>query len=122
MSFLVDWLRLDIRICNWWTDVRLDALNEEYHLEVFLPLNDHKNNTKRGTISWACNVDGTPFVGAGGINKVIPVVEVGNEKIHKQSTTLAGLICPSINEAPDIGSGVPSPHEILGSSGGSQTP
>ena len=55
----------------------------EYHLEVFLPLNDHKNNTKRGTISWACNVDGTPFVGAGGINKVIPVVEVGNEKIHK---------------------------------------
>jgi len=27
-SFLVDWLRLDIGICNWWTDVRLDALNE----------------------------------------------------------------------------------------------
>jgi len=34
-------------------------------------------------VSWACNVDGTPFVVAGGINKVIPVVEVGNEKIHK---------------------------------------
>ncbi|QCE06066.1 polycomb protein EED [Vigna unguiculata] len=85
-SFLVDWLRLDIGICNWWTDVRLDALNE---------------------VSWACNVDGTPFVVAGGINKVIPVVEVGNEKIHK---------------APDIGSGVPSLHEILGSSGGSKTP
>jgi len=34
-------------------------------------------------VSWACNVDGTPYVVAGGINKVIPVVEVGNEKIHK---------------------------------------
>ncbi|QCE04995.1 hypothetical protein DEO72_LG8g3037 [Vigna unguiculata] len=33
-----------------------------------------------------------------------------------------GLVCPSINESPNIGSGVPSSHEILGSSGGSKTP
>ncbi|RDX90958.1 Polycomb group protein FIE2 [Mucuna pruriens] len=35
------------------------------------------------TVSWACNVDGTPFVVAGGINGVIRVIDAGSEKIHK---------------------------------------
>ncbi|NP_001237614.1 FIE [Glycine max] len=35
------------------------------------------------TVSWACNVDGTPFVVAGGINGVTRVIDVGSEKIHK---------------------------------------
>ena len=34
-------------------------------------------------MSWACNVDGTPFVVAGGINGVMRVIDVGSEKIHK---------------------------------------
>ncbi|KAK6230371.1 hypothetical protein QUC31_001889 [Theobroma cacao] len=35
------------------------------------------------TISWACNIDGTPFVVAGGINGIIRVIDASNEKIHK---------------------------------------
>jgi hypothetical protein len=35
------------------------------------------------TASWACNVDGTPFVVAGGINGIIRVIDAGSEKIHK---------------------------------------
>ncbi|XP_077243495.1 transducin/WD40 repeat-like superfamily protein [Tasmannia lanceolata] len=35
------------------------------------------------TLSWACNVDGTPFLVAGGINGIIRVIDAGNEKIHK---------------------------------------
>ncbi|KAM7492669.1 hypothetical protein LguiA_035590 [Lonicera macranthoides] len=35
------------------------------------------------TVSWACNVDGTPLLVAGGINGIIRVIDAGNEKIHK---------------------------------------
>ncbi|KAG8472421.1 hypothetical protein CXB51_035349 [Gossypium anomalum] len=35
------------------------------------------------TVSWACNIDGTPFVVAGGINGIIRVIDASNEKIHK---------------------------------------
>ncbi|GMN56181.1 hypothetical protein TIFTF001_025306 [Ficus carica] len=35
------------------------------------------------TVSWACNIDGTPFVVAGGINGIIRVIDAGSEKIHK---------------------------------------
>lgn len=35
------------------------------------------------TVTWACNVDGTPLLVAGGINGIIRVIDVGNEKIHK---------------------------------------
>lgn len=34
-------------------------------------------------MTWACNIDGTPFVVAGGINGIIRVIDAGNEKIHK---------------------------------------
>ncbi|QCD96953.1 hypothetical protein DEO72_LG6g1663 [Vigna unguiculata] len=34
----------------------------------------------------------------------------------------ASLVPPSINEALDVGSDVPSPHDIVESSGGSKTP
>ncbi|XP_057950275.1 polycomb group protein FIE1 isoform X2 [Malania oleifera] len=35
------------------------------------------------TLSWACNIDGTPFIVAGGINGILRVIDAGNEKIHK---------------------------------------
>lgn len=35
------------------------------------------------TLSWACNLDGTPFLVAGGINGIIRVIDAGSEKIHK---------------------------------------
>ena len=35
------------------------------------------------TVSWACNVDGTPFVVAGGLNGILRVIDAGSEKIHK---------------------------------------
>ncbi|KAJ7981616.1 polycomb group protein FERTILIZATION-INDEPENDENT ENDOSPERM [Quillaja saponaria] len=35
------------------------------------------------TVSWACNIDGTPFVVAGGFRGVIQVIDAGSEKIHK---------------------------------------
>ncbi|KAL5978182.1 Polycomb group protein fie2 [Asimina triloba] len=35
------------------------------------------------TLSWACNVDGSPFLVAGGINGIIRVIDCGSEKIHK---------------------------------------
>ncbi|KAK8467866.1 hypothetical protein PHAVU_007G166700 [Phaseolus vulgaris] len=47
------------------------------------------------TVSWACNVDGAPFVVAGGINGVIRVIDAGTEKIHKQSFVGHG---DSVNE------------------------
>lgn len=38
------------------------------------------------TVSWACNIDGSPFLVAGGINGVIRVIDAGKEKIHKVLT------------------------------------
>ncbi|KAE8693418.1 Polycomb group protein FERTILIZATION-INDEPENDENT ENDOSPERM [Hibiscus syriacus] len=35
------------------------------------------------TVSWACSVDGAPFVVAGDINGIIRVIDASNEKIHK---------------------------------------
>ncbi|GLT31584.1 hypothetical protein SLA2020_063130 [Shorea laevis] len=35
------------------------------------------------TVSWACNIDGTSFVVAGGLNGIIRVIDASNEKIHK---------------------------------------
>lgn len=37
------------------------------------------------TVSWACNVDGTPFLVAGGFNGTIRVIDCGSEKIDKVS-------------------------------------
>lgn len=37
------------------------------------------------TVSWACNIDGTSFVVAGGLNGIIRVIDASNEKIHKVS-------------------------------------
>ncbi|KAL6536153.1 Polycomb group protein fie2 [Orobanche hederae] len=36
------------------------------------------------TVSWACNIDGTPFLVAGGLNGIIRVIDTGNEKIYKK--------------------------------------
>lgn len=35
------------------------------------------------TLSWACSIDGIPFLVAGGINGIIRIIDTGNEKIHK---------------------------------------
>ena len=35
------------------------------------------------TASWACGVEGNPFVVAGGEKGIIRVIDVNNEKIHK---------------------------------------
>ncbi|TXG67380.1 hypothetical protein EZV62_008655 [Acer yangbiense] len=35
------------------------------------------------TVSWACNVDGSPFLVAGGYNGIMRVIDTGNEKPHK---------------------------------------
>lgn len=35
------------------------------------------------TVSWACNAGGIPFLVAGGINGIIRVIDVSNEKLHK---------------------------------------
>ncbi|CAB4277703.1 unnamed protein product [Prunus armeniaca] len=35
------------------------------------------------TASWACNVDGNPFLVAGGINGIMRVIDCGSEKIDK---------------------------------------
>lgn len=35
------------------------------------------------TVSWACNIDGCPFLVAGGINGILRVIDAGKEKIHK---------------------------------------
>lgn len=35
------------------------------------------------TVSWACNIDGAPFVVAGGINGIMRVINASNEEIHK---------------------------------------
>ena len=37
------------------------------------------------TVTWACHVDGTPFVVAGGLNGILRVIDAGGEKIHKVS-------------------------------------
>ncbi|KAL4201579.1 hypothetical protein AMTRI_Chr02g216830 [Amborella trichopoda] len=35
------------------------------------------------TLSWACDLDGTPFLVSGGSNGIIRVIDAGSEKIHK---------------------------------------
>ena len=35
------------------------------------------------TVSWACDIDRTPFLVAGGSNGIIRVIDAANEKIHK---------------------------------------
>ncbi|KAM3396278.1 hypothetical protein P3S68_005284 [Capsicum galapagoense] len=35
------------------------------------------------TVSWACNLDGSPFLVAGGINGVLRVIDSGSEKLHQ---------------------------------------
>ncbi|XP_059284443.1 polycomb group protein FERTILIZATION-INDEPENDENT ENDOSPERM-like isoform X2 [Lycium ferocissimum] len=35
------------------------------------------------TVSWACNIDGSSLIVAGGINGILRVIDAGNEKIHK---------------------------------------
>lgn len=35
------------------------------------------------TVSWACDIDRSPFIVAGGINGIIRIISAGSEKIHK---------------------------------------
>lgn len=44
------------------------------------------------TVSWACSIDGIPFIVAGGINGIIRVIDASNEKIHKVSFLFVELI------------------------------
>lgn len=48
------------------------------------------------TVSWACNVDGTPLLVAGGINGIIRVIDAGNEKIHKVYYFKLTFICRAL--------------------------
>ena len=41
------------------------------------------------TVCWACNIDGTPFLLAGGSNGIIRVINSGTEKIHKVTHDLS---------------------------------
>jgi polycomb protein EED len=41
------------------------------------------------TVSWACNIDGAPFVVAGGINGIMRVINASTEEIHKVSYFLS---------------------------------
>ncbi|XP_073114095.1 polycomb group protein FIE1 isoform X4 [Elaeis guineensis] len=47
------------------------------------------------TLSWACDLDGTPLLVAGGSNGIIRVINAGTEKIHKVSFVGHG---DSVNE------------------------
>lgn len=44
------------------------------------------------TVSWACNVDGIPFLVAGGINGIIRVIDVSNEKLHKVEIVILSIL------------------------------
>lgn len=50
------------------------------------------------TVSWACNLDGTPFLVAGGINGIIRVIDAGNEKINKvpYNQSMSSMSCTSV--------------------------
>ncbi|XP_073141592.1 tubulin-folding cofactor E-like isoform X2 [Henckelia pumila] len=47
--------------------------------------NIRENNESFYTASWACTIDGTPFLVAGGLNGIICVIDTGSEKIYKIS-------------------------------------
>lgn len=51
---------------------------------IFVRFVDQKDESFY-TVSWACNVDGTPFLVAGGFNGTIRVIDCGSEKIDKVS-------------------------------------
>lgn len=48
------------------------------------------------TVSWACNVDGTPFLVAGGINGIIRVIDVSNEKLHKVELFILSILALAV--------------------------
>lgn len=41
------------------------------------------------TVSWACDIDRTPLIVAGGTNGIIRVIDAANEKIHKVYCTVS---------------------------------
>ncbi|KAG4971904.1 hypothetical protein JHK85_038325 [Glycine max] len=56
---------------------------DEGDIAVLQSYADEDKNESFYTVGWACNVDGTPLVVAGGLNGVIRVIDAGSEKIHK---------------------------------------
>ncbi|OIW03160.1 hypothetical protein TanjilG_11797 [Lupinus angustifolius] len=79
---------LDSRYFNVFATVGLNRVTVYQCLEggVIAVLQSYVDDDKDEsfyTVSWACSVDGTPFVVAGGLTGVIRVIDAGNEKIHK---------------------------------------
>lgn len=57
----------------------------------------HQKDESFYTVSWACNIDGTPFIVAGGLNGIMRIIDAGSEKIHKVSCSpnLSSYFCGS---------------------------
>ncbi|CAL0322718.1 unnamed protein product [Lupinus luteus] len=79
---------LDSRYFNVFATVGLNRVTVYQCLEggVIAVLQSYADDAKDEsfyTVSWACSVDGSPFLVAGGLSGVIRVIDAGNEKIHK---------------------------------------
>lgn len=48
------------------------------------------------TVSWACNVDGTTFLVAGGINGIIRIIDVSSEKLHKVEIFILSILAQEV--------------------------
>ncbi|KAL1828210.1 polycomb group protein FERTILIZATION-INDEPENDENT ENDOSPERM isoform X1 [Daucus carota subsp. sativus] len=56
---------------------------EEGRIALLQSYVDDDVNESFYTVTWSCNLQGKPLLVAGGVNGVIRVIDVGNEKIHK---------------------------------------
>ncbi|KAL5151685.1 Polycomb group protein FIE1 [Glycine soja] len=75
----------DPRLATWsiGSSVTVYQCLDEGDIAVLQSYADEDKNESFYTVGWACNVDGTPLVVAGGLNGVIRVIDAGSEKIHK---------------------------------------
>ncbi|XP_048630329.1 polycomb group protein FERTILIZATION-INDEPENDENT ENDOSPERM-like [Brassica napus] len=56
---------------------------EDGSISLLYAFADEDKEEEFNTASWACGVEGNPFVVAGGEKGIIRVIDVNNEKIHK---------------------------------------
>ncbi|VVA98962.1 unnamed protein product [Arabis nemorensis] len=56
---------------------------EDGAISALQSYSDEDNLESFYTVSWACGVNGKPFVAAGGVKGIIRVIDVDNEMIHK---------------------------------------
>ncbi|KAH1218549.1 Polycomb group protein FIE1 [Glycine max] len=78
----------DPRLATWsiGSSVTVYQCLDEGDIAVLQSYADEDKNESFYTVGWACNVDGTPLVVAGGLNGVIRVIDAGSEKIHKDES------------------------------------